>query len=393
MALLGYNGLEMTMRSTQDDPQSFLRTVRTKLRDYRRWNLTHSDAAMDTWEFKPHRLNLQVTNRCNHRCLSCSLWQEPSRDRLSTEEIISFVDDASRQTDLQNISFTGGEPMLRRDILDLVRHAASTAPEVVMSSNGELLRTEEDCENLIRAGLTGICLSYHGMGVHGEFTRTRGAEQKVRESVRLLKGMAARLDRKISIQIGTLVTRWSLPRFDEMLRYCEEEGIGLYPQLPDLNLPPFRESEVRGILVDNPAEIERFACRLTEWLAAGRPLSLVPQAIPFIRRYLSGEKIVSPCPLSLHQLYLNAAGDVHAGCWVLPPVGNIKNEALEDITGSRVHRQRIREVSRRQCQGCSCGYPEMALWYVPYIAEAFTRSAKLRLRGLGTRLFGNGTAP
>lgn len=110
-----------------------------------------------------HRdLRISVTDRCSLRCTYCMPEQGvpwlPRDTMLSTEEIVRLADVAVGMG-IEEIRLTGGEPLLRRDLVDVVAGLAALdpAPEISMTTNGVgLARIAED---LKAAGLTRVNVS------------------------------------------------------------------------------------------------------------------------------------------------------------------------------------------------------------------------------------------
>ena len=110
-----------------------------------------------------HRdLRISVTDRCSLRCTYCMPEQGvpwlPRDTMLSTEEVVRLADVAVGMG-IEEIRLTGGEPLLRRDLVDVVAGLAALdpAPEISMTTNGVgLARIAED---LKAAGLTRVNVS------------------------------------------------------------------------------------------------------------------------------------------------------------------------------------------------------------------------------------------
>src|SRR5213078_2017366 len=87
-------------------------------------------------------LRVSLTDRCNLRCTYCmppeGLEWLPSPDLLDDDELVRLVDVAVRQLGITDVRLTGGEPMLRRGIVDIVRRIASLdpRPRLAMTTNG-----------------------------------------------------------------------------------------------------------------------------------------------------------------------------------------------------------------------------------------------------------------
>ncbi len=66
---------------------------------------------------RPYKLTFAITNRCNARCLACTIWQKPETPSLSLAEIECFI---KKNNYFSWIDLTGGEPFLRPDIIPLI---------------------------------------------------------------------------------------------------------------------------------------------------------------------------------------------------------------------------------------------------------------------------------
>ena len=87
-------------------------------------------------------VQIHPTLRCNLRCLHCYSQSSPrEKDRLSAETIIRLLDSAHRQG-YRTASFSGGEPVLCRDLGAMLRHAKALGMRTTVTSNGMLLSGE-----------------------------------------------------------------------------------------------------------------------------------------------------------------------------------------------------------------------------------------------------------
>ena len=117
---------------------------------------------LDTLGRPLRSLRISVTDRCNIRCAYCMPEQEytwlPREDLLSFEEVARLVD-VFIGLGVDRVRLTGGEPLLRRDLPDLVAQLARKPElaEVTMTTNGVVLAAA--AEPLRRAGLTRVTVS------------------------------------------------------------------------------------------------------------------------------------------------------------------------------------------------------------------------------------------
>ncbi len=107
----------------------------------------------------PFYISLAVTNRCQGRCVHCYsfLQRHEERPELTTAELESVIDQAARLGIFQVI-FTGGEPLLRKDILELIGHARRRGLLTRLNTNS-LLLDRDMALALKKAGLGQCALS------------------------------------------------------------------------------------------------------------------------------------------------------------------------------------------------------------------------------------------
>jgi len=136
----------------------------------------------------PLKVNWNVTNLCNSRCKSCERWQRPKdKNELTTEEGYLLLRQLARNK-VADISFSGGEPLLRRDIFELVTFAKQQGLRISLDTNGSLL-TRSVAQQICAAGIDRVYLSLNGAssGVHDELRGVAGSFRKVMEAITFLQ--------------------------------------------------------------------------------------------------------------------------------------------------------------------------------------------------------------
>lgn len=129
-------------------------------------------------------LRVSVTDRCNLRCIYCMPEEDyrwlPRADLLSFEEIARVVH-ACVQTGLSRVRITGGEPLLRRDLPNLVQMLAGAGvQDLALTTNGLLLA--EQATALRNAGLQRVTISLDSVDpdTFGRMAQRSGLEQVLR---------------------------------------------------------------------------------------------------------------------------------------------------------------------------------------------------------------------
>ena len=137
---------------------------------------------------RPYVISWNLTYRCNLACEHCYLdaggtqlvatENFADRSELGTEDCFKVIDEIAAFAPECLTILTGGEPLLRRDIIEIVRRAADRGLWVVVGTNGVRI-TENVAKRLAEAGARGLSLSLDALDAerHDRFRRVRGAWQ------------------------------------------------------------------------------------------------------------------------------------------------------------------------------------------------------------------------
>lgn len=135
--------------------------------------------ALDSFKRRINYLRISLTDRCNFRCLYCMPEHGAHfapRDQLLTDDELLRVVGAAAAVGFEKIRLTGGEPSLRRNIVEIVRGIAATPGirEISMTTNG--LRLADMAEDLRAAGLTRVNISIDSLDPEKFRMMTRGGD-------------------------------------------------------------------------------------------------------------------------------------------------------------------------------------------------------------------------
>jgi radical SAM protein with 4Fe4S-binding SPASM domain len=146
---------------------------------------------------RPYVVSWNLTYRCNLACEHCYLDAGPQplvgtenfadRSELGTDECFRVVDEIAAFAPECVTILTGGEPLLRRDILEIVQRAADRGLWVVVGTNGVRI-TENLARRLADAGARGLSLSLDALDPdrHDRFRKVRGAWRNTVEGAEIL---------------------------------------------------------------------------------------------------------------------------------------------------------------------------------------------------------------
>ncbi len=146
---------------------------------------------------RPYVVSWNLTYRCNLACEHCYLdaggtplvdtENFADRSELGTEECFRVIDEIAAFAPECITILTGGEPLLRRDILEIVRRASERGLWVVVGTNGVKI-TENVATRLAEAGARGLSLSLDALDPdrHDRFRKVRGAWRNTVEGAEIL---------------------------------------------------------------------------------------------------------------------------------------------------------------------------------------------------------------
>jgi pyrroloquinoline quinone biosynthesis protein E len=167
----------------------------------------------------PLALIAELTHRCPLHCVYCSnpLELEARTTELSTLEWSRVFQEAASLGVLQ-ADFTGGEPLTRPDILDLIRAARATGLYVNLITSG-LPLDEARLEGLVQAGLDHFQLSFQGAReeIANEISGTRAHAQKLRVLEWLKR-------HRLAVTLNFVIHRRNIEQLPEMLSLAESSS-------------------------------------------------------------------------------------------------------------------------------------------------------------------------
>jgi radical SAM protein with 4Fe4S-binding SPASM domain len=317
---------------------------------------------------RPYVISWNLTYRCNLACEHCYLDAGPKplvfdeafadREELDTEQCFRVVDQIVDFAPESIVILTGGEPLLRRDILEIVRYAAGKDLWVVVGTNG--VRVTENLAGLLRKeGVRGLALSLDALdpGRHDAFRRVEGAWHNTVEGARVLD------EAGLPFIVQTTVGRHNVGELAGIADFAYErlhaKVWNLYFLVPTGRgefVSDMSPEEYDGVLADLHAiQIKYKGKMLANAKCAPHYIKTLfdrdPDS-PFLKTYSGG---AGGCPAGTHYMGIRPNGDV-TPCPYLPVFGgNLRETSLTDVWNQSDLFVRIR---RRSDLGDRCGVCE-----------------------------------
>lgn len=201
-------------------------------------------------ESKPLLVFWETTKACMLACKHCraEAITRPLPGELTTEEGMKLIDDvAGFGKPSPILVFTGGDPLMRRDIWDLVKYASSKGIRVAMAPAVTSLLDEEAAENMKRYGVRAVSISLDSgvPEVHDGIRGIKGTWEKTVEAIKMLLGKGIR------VQVNMLVSRDTAETIPETIKLILDLGV---PVLEAFYIVPVGRAAEEMML--SPSEFE-----------------------------------------------------------------------------------------------------------------------------------------
>lgn len=167
--------------------------------------------------------SIRVTKRCNLQCVHCYANSKISpiiEAEMSTEEILDVINQLG-ELKVNEIFFTGGEPLIRKDMADILNYASAKGIRVLMSTNG-LLLTESFLEKVRQVDFKLFQISLDGPEAIHETIRGKGNYQGAIRAVE----MASRYVPNVAV--GTVLSRMNVDFIAETLEIAHKAGASIF---------------------------------------------------------------------------------------------------------------------------------------------------------------------
>jgi AdoMet-dependent heme synthase len=167
----------------------------------------------------------EATQACDLACVHCRASAQPLRSsfELSTAEAQRLIDQIAEMR-VPVFVITGGDPLKRPDIFDLVGYATARGVRTSLTPSATPLLTREAIAELQRRGLARLAVSLDGSTaeIHDAFRRVLGSYEWTLCAIRWARELG------LSVQINTTITRRNMADFEDIVRLLETLDIAMW---------------------------------------------------------------------------------------------------------------------------------------------------------------------
>jgi MoaA/NifB/PqqE/SkfB family radical SAM enzyme len=311
----------------------------------------------------------------------CESWRETEGKDFSTNEWKDIILQL-KEEGITGVVFTGGEPTLRKDLLEIVEFASHLGFRMGLNTNGTLL-SKDLMRDLLNLGISRVTVSVDGVGAMFEEVRgVRGSFRKVYDTLEMLSSLKKERE-GFFVNIATVLMSKNLGGVFEVVSLAERLEMPIHFLPVDHTQYLYQLDGNKNTLAISREEyskwIESFEKLVKiksekEWLLVHNYV-----ALEYLSRfYIDSIRKDVPCVNALQMLIIDPHGQVF-GCVAGKSLGNLKKERLRDIIHSEQYKRLSKKWLVKDCPGCSCGFDKNLLYSLKHVLrEVAIRSGLIK---------------
>ena len=278
----------------------------------------------------------EVTSACNLSCVHCHVARsKPANNELTTDEAKRFIDDLARVNEFRMLVYTGGEPLMRPDLPELLYHSRKAGLTNVIATNGTLI-TEEVAFKLREAGVVGAAVSLDSSqrSIHNYVRRNDNGFDLAMRGIQALKKAG------ILLQINVTAMEYNFSSLDKIIELADREGSGImlmYQLVPVGRGCAIEEAALN--VNENERLLKSLARKQKNVSTIIEPVA-GPQYWPYLMeqhgksngiRLKLAEQVFHGCAAGRGFVYIKANGDVWPCPFVEINAGNVREASFQKI--------------------------------------------------------------
>jgi radical SAM protein with 4Fe4S-binding SPASM domain len=285
----------------------------------------------------PISVHLDITYRCNERCVHCYL-DHDDHGEMTTAEIEDVLNQLSN-AGVFFLTLSGGEVLMRRDFFEIVEHARRLLFNVKVKTNGVMIR-EAHARRIRELGVEQVQISVysHRPEVHDAITKLPGSLKRTIDAIRFLKSQG------LKVVIANVLMASNLFDNTGVMALAKELGVS-YTLDPTITPKMDGDTSVLALRIPGSDLKQVFH---SEELVGNVDEFCAPPPTP-------GEDIMDglPCSAGHTACYITPYGDVFP-CVQFPlPSGNLRRQKFAEIWQNSPQLNEIRSIRARDLPTCS----------------------------------------
>ena len=302
-----------------------------------------------------------VTYACNLKCKMCNLNErmKTGKKQLTTDEVKKVLDDFAAIGTL-GIGLTGGEPILRPDILDIIKYTKEKGMIAHMSSNGFRM-TKDNVKKILDAGLDAISFSLDGASAktHDKVSGVKGSFDAALEGIRNFSELKQKNKKYkyFTIVVTCSINRYNIHEVLDIVKVARKNSADYVSFIPfhDIggltdNIETMKELKIRD---DNMDELDALIKKLVE---LRKKTNYIDTSINYLKLFsycFRGKPLPITCYAGYVSLVIGAFGEIYP-CFSFMEAkkdfSNIREISLKDYWKSKNFNLKRKKI--RNCRRC-----------------------------------------
>jgi radical SAM protein with 4Fe4S-binding SPASM domain len=285
----------------------------------------------------PISVHLDITYRCNERCVHCYL-DHDDHGEMTTAEILGLLNQLA-DAGVFLLTLSGGEVLMRRDFFEIVAYARRLLFNVKIKTNGVMIR-EDEAQRIRELGVEQVQISVysHRPEVHDAITKLPGSLKKTIEAIRFLKAQG------LKVVIANVLMAGN--QFDNggVIALAKELGVAY---TVDPTITPKMDGDTSILSLRIPVSDLKQVFQNPDLVGDVEAFCAPPPA--------PGEDVMDgyPCSAGHTACYISPYGDVFP-CVQFPlPSGNVRQQKFIDIWRHSPQLEEVRSIRARDLPTCS----------------------------------------
>jgi putative heme d1 biosynthesis radical SAM protein NirJ2 len=298
-------------------------------------------------------ISWNTTNACNMYCEHC--YRDAgcqAEEELSTQEAKTMLKQIAK-AGFKIMIFSGGEPLLRPDIVELVAYAKSLGLRPVFGTNGTLL-TVDLAEKLKAAGTMGMGISLDSLDreKHGRFRHYEGAWDQAVQGMRNCRVAG------LPFQIHTTVMEWNSSELEDITDFAVQEGAvahHIFFLVPTGRAVTIEEESLRAEAYE---EVLTRIMKKQQTVNIELKPTCAPQFTRIAKQMGISTRFTRGCLAGTAYCIISPKGQVQPCAYLNIPLGDVRETPFDEIWHNHPVLKELRTLNYKG--GCgSCAYKQI----------------------------------
>jgi len=272
-----------------------------------------------------------ITERCNARCEMCHYWRQTDYpSELPAEDWIEALDNLRKFAPGFHIQFTGGEPLMKRDFMQILQWCGQNGVSAGFVTNGELI-TKDIAKQIVACRINNVNFSIDSATseLHDKLRGKDGIFNRAISAIGYLRLAAEKENRNFIISIKPTLHSLNMLQMPQLLENAREWGATV------VNIQPIsvRTPEGENMWITDIPALRKVIDKLSEMKKQGFPLANTQRQMATWIGHFEGKtlKRKGACKVGMRMLSILSNGDAYYCSTISTVIGNIADSPIKQI--------------------------------------------------------------